>query len=50
MIRVPIINDNAVEMTERFIGSLTTTNSRVRIQRSMAQVDITDSDGIVIVI
>ena len=48
IISVPIVNDDTVEMTERFIGSLTITDPRVRIQRSMAQVDITDSDGIVI--
>ena len=46
-IRVSIINDDIVEITERFIGNLKTTDLKIRIQQSMAQVDITDSDGIV---
>ena len=44
-IRIPIINDDIAEMTERFIGNLKTTDLEIRIQQSMAQVDITDSDG-----
>lgn len=42
---VTIVDDNTVEMNEEFSVQISSINSRVTVQPSMATVTITDDDG-----
>ena len=43
-VTVPLIDDNVLETTESFFGSLTNPVENVAISESVAQVDIIDND------
>ena len=44
-VTVPLIDDNVLEMTESFFGTLTHPVGNVDIVKPRAQVDIIDNDG-----